>query len=102
MNCLGLRGRADILLAKPPPNLLGRVCVHGALQSLRCQLSLNVAAGTAGTHSGRGTKTRMVRDRMLAISTTRSSAILVCLQIHSAEEGSELSARGQQDSHSHL
>ena len=56
-----MKNRLIILLAKPPANLLGRVCVVGVLQSPWCQLHLDVSvlSGTVSTHSGRGTRTGM-------------------------------------------
>lgn len=57
--CMNLRRGAGVLLAKPPSNLLGRVCVRGALQSLCCPLQVSVAVGTASAHSGGGTRTGM-------------------------------------------
>lgn len=102
MNCLGLRVGASVLLAKPPSNLLGRVCVHGALQPLWCQLHFNITAGTASTHSGRGTRTGMQEIGLWLPRPLGPLLPLVYLQTHFVEEGSELSARRPQDSHRDL
>lgn len=98
MDCLGLRGRAGILLAKPPTNLLWRVCVHWALHSLWCQLSLRVVAGTASTHSGRGTRKEWQVIGPWPPQPFGFLKLLTHLQIHSDQEGSEYSVKRQQDS----